>query len=103
MAIGDLIGPDADGNIQIASHLFSAVMFLYLTGRVSRNIVVNRLNLNAEDQIELDAIKIYYDGLTNLEKASFHGLIESLNILRSDNLINTQQYNNFLGLSILNS
>lgn len=65
----------------ISNHTFSAAAYLWGQGILTRAQVVAGLGLTTENQIQLDQLKTYYDGLTTAKKDAFHGRLEALGIL----------------------
>ena len=91
-------GPDPPGGY-IMNHFFSAAVYLWGQGVLTRANVVNGLNLSPDDEVQLDQLKATYDGLTNAKKDAFHGRLEALNTLLEGGYITKAFYKNNLGLT----
>ena len=100
MALVDrLARGDEPVNGFISNHAFSAGVYLWGQGVVTRNQIVNALSLSVDDQLQLDQLKTHYDGLTNAKKDAFHGKLEALGILLEMGYITPTFYKNQLGLT----
>jgi hypothetical protein len=85
--------------IRISAHSFSAALFLWAKGRITKQNVVDHFGFDSQEEDQLDELAAYYQSLSVEDKAGFHGLIESCNILLEVGAINKTQYRNFLGIS----
>jgi hypothetical protein len=83
----------------IANHAFSAGVYLWGQGIVTRAQIVTALGLTVEDQIQFDQMKTHYDGLTATQKGDFHGKLEALGILLEMGYISKAFYKTQLGLT----
>lgn len=97
MALIDRVGTGLSNSI--SSHSFSAAVYLWSRGVLTRNQIVNAFSLSVDDQVQLDQLATFYGTLNNTEKGLFFGRLESLNILREEGYITTQEYKNLLGLT----
>ena len=87
----------ADGFI--ANHAFSAGVYLWGQGIVTRAQIVTALGLTVEDQVQFDQMKTHYEGLTTAKKDAFHGKLEALGILLEMGFITPTFYKSKLGLT----
>lgn len=87
----------ADGWLH--NHAFSAAIYLWAQGVVTRTQLVTGLGLTATDEVQLDQMKSSYDGLTANQKLAFHGKVESLGVLLEEQLITPAFYKTVLGLT----
>jgi len=87
--------PDGD----ISMHIFSAGLTLWGAGEVTRTQLINFFNLDATEQTQLDEIKTKFNGLTNLQKAAFHGTVEAANIAFEEGAINVTKWKSILGIT----
>ena len=83
----------------IANHAFSAGVYLWGQGIVTREQIVTALGLTVEDQVQFDQMKTHYDGLTTAKKGDFHGTLEALGILLEMGYITKAFYKTQLGLT----
>ena len=83
----------------IANHAFSAGVYLWGQGIVTRAQIVTALGLTVEDQVQFDQMKTHYDGLTTAKKDAFHGKLEALGILLEMGFITKAFYKTQLGLT----
>ena len=86
-------------NGHIASHSWSAALYLLGLGEVTRAQVVNTFALSADDQIQLDAIIAFYGTLTTAQKAQWHNRVEASGILLEKEHISRAKYRSLLGFS----
>jgi hypothetical protein len=83
----------------IANHAFSAGVYLWGQGIVTRAQIVAALALTPTDEVQFDQMKTHYDGLSTAKKDAFHGKLESLGILLETGYITKAFYKTQLGLA----
>ncbi len=83
----------------ISNHAFSASLYLWGRGKITRAQLVAAFNLTATEELQLNDIKAHFDSLTANEKLAFHGELESLGILLEGQFITQQQYKNLLNVN----
>lgn len=97
MALIDKLGRDANGNILIASHEWSAALALYALGIANRAKIIAEFNFEASDEPQLDTILGTIDVLSADAKEKYHGKIEALNIFLEKGSITKAQYQALVG------
>lgn len=98
MALVDRLAHDP-GVESIANHEFSAAMYFWAKGEITRQNVVNAFNLSATDEIQLDELADYYTGLSTEDRQEFHSRLEAAGILLEGGHLTKSQYGNLLGLT----
>ncbi len=88
-----------EGYASIANHAFSAAVWFWARGEVTRSNVINAFNLDSEDEVQLDQLSTYYQNLPVEEKRMFHSNLEAAGILLEQELIDKSKYKSLLGLS----
>jgi len=83
----------------LSNHAFSAAVYLWGQGIITRAQVVAGLGLRTDDEPQLDQLKTTYNGLTTAKKDAFHGRLEALGILLEGNYITAAFYKTQLGLT----
>lgn len=99
MALIDKLANDENGNIMLAHHTFSAAGFLWATGKITRQNVIDGLGLEVSDEAQLDQLAAHYQGLSAEEKREFHGLLESVGDFLQLGLITKAQAKTLLGMT----
>lgn len=99
MALIDKIAPDADGDILVSAHEFSAAMVLRGLNEISRQNVIDAFSLEVSDEAQLDELEAYYTGLSSTNKAAFHGRLEACNIALQGGYITKAKYKTMLGMT----
>ena len=89
--------PDPVRN-SFANHAFSAAVWLWARGEITRADVVSSFDMTAEDEVQLDQLQAFYVAQSNLEKRTFHSTLEAAGILAEEGLITKTFY---LGLFTL--
>lgn len=97
MALIDKLGRDANGQIVIAAHEWSAGLALYALGIANRSKIIVEFNLETSDEPQLDIILGTIDGLSADGKEKYHGRIEALNIFLEKGSITKVQYQGLVG------
>jgi len=97
MALIDRIFHD-DPATSISNHAFSAALWFFAQGQVTRSQVVTAFNMDAIDEVQLDELITYYQALSNQDKRKFHSDIEAAGILAESGLITKALYKSFLGM-----
>jgi len=95
--IGKLL-PNESGNIAIAAHDFSSVIYLFGDNIITRKQVINIFGLEIADETQLDQLSNYYDTMHEGEKLAFHCKIEAMTIALQRGFITESQYKTGLGL-----
>jgi len=90
---------NAGGVVIIPMHIFSAGLTLWGAGEITRAQLITFFNFDATEQTQIDEIKTKYDGLNNINKAGFHGTVESANIAYEDGAINVTKWKSILGIT----
>ena len=93
--------PDPDWVFEgyISNHAFSAAVYLWGQGIITRAQVVTGLGLSAVDEVQLNQMKAHYDGLNASKKDAFHGKLEALGMLLELGYITKEFYKNKLALT----
>lgn len=100
MPLIDLIfhdDPDEVRNLPL--HAFSAAVWFWATGKLTRQNVIDAFQLMTEDEVQLDMLESHYTGLTPGERRSFHSDVEAAGNLAQLKLITKAQYKALLGLT----
>ena len=98
MALVDRLAHDP-GVESIANHDFSAACYFWALGEITRQNVVDAFNLSTEDQVQLDQLQTYYQGLNTADKQEFHSRLEAAGMLLEGEHITKAFYKNLLGLT----
>lgn len=85
---------------RIAAHTFSALMRLWSSGDITRQDVIDGLNLNSTDEVQLDKLASYYGTLSDLDKAAFHSRVESSIVLLQEKIIDKAKAISLLGMDL---
>lgn len=99
MSLVDKIASDAEGNIRLAAHFFSAGVFFFALGEITRQQLIDGLGLEASDEPQLDQLATYYAGLSVGDKREFFGRVESSCILLQSDFITKIKFKAMLGMS----
>lgn len=97
MALIDRFGPSPDD--RFSTHAFSAMIYLWKRGEITRNKVVNEFGLNGAEQNQLDDIGIHYDYLNSEAQATYRGLVEGALIAYEAGHITKAKVRNILGMN----
>lgn len=89
--------PDPDRNI--SNHAFSAAVWLWARGEITRANVVATFEMTAADEVQLDELQATYAALSVDERRTFYSTLEAAGILAEGGLITKGQYKTFLGLT----
>ena len=95
----DISEPPEPPGGYLSNHAFSAAVYLWGQGIITRAQVVTGLALRTDDEPQLDQLKTTYNALTNAKKDAFHGRLEALGILLEGNYITAAFYKIQLGLT----
>lgn len=98
MALTDRLGPN-QGVEHIAVHTWSAAMGAFAMGELTRTQIVEYFAISVEDQVQLDQLIAFYQGLTTAEKAKFHGRLEIAGNLFEVGAIGLAKYKSILGMT----
>ena len=90
---------DSDSTRNIANHAFSAAVWFWATGRITRQDVIDTFNMTTDDEIQLDQLATYYAGLSDADKRAFHSDVEAAGVLAEVAFITKAQYKTLLGLT----
>lgn len=93
MALLDRLSTD------ISVHRFCSAMELFSSGDFTKAQVVNGLGLTPDDEIQLDKLITFYNGLTTQKKQVFKNKLESVLILFESGDLTQNQVINLLGLN----
>jgi len=95
----DRLGPDYEPQAErIAIHNFSAAMFLWAAGKVTRADVISAFTIIPAHEAQLDALKTHYLSLTANEKSAYHGLVESAGVWLEAGFLTIAQFKTIIGL-----
>lgn len=98
MALIDRLAHDI-GTETIANHAFSAAMWFWSRGDVTRAQVIAAFALDATDEVQLDQLSTHYQALTVDRKQEFHSDMEAAGVLLESGLITKAKYKSLLGLT----
>jgi hypothetical protein len=98
MALIDRLAHDA-GVVSIHNHRFSAAVWFWSKGDVTRQNVIDAFGLDSTDQVQLDLLRDHYLSLSAEEKLSYHSDLEAAGILLESGLITKIKYASLLGLT----
>lgn len=98
MALIDRLAHD-EGMAEIASHSFSAALWFWTKGDITRTNVVDAFALDVTDRVQLDQLQTHYVGLSATGKATFHSDIEAAGILLETRNITKAKYKSLMGLT----
>ena len=100
MALIDRIFHDDEDDLRhIANHAFSAALWFWAKGDITRQNVVDTFNMTAGDETQLDQLATHYSGLSAGDKRAFHSDVEAAGILAEGGLITKAKYKSLLGLT----
>ncbi len=100
MALIDrLFHDDPDTSRHIANHRWSAALWFFARGELTRANVVNAFGLTVDDQVQLDELIAHYQGLTATEQAKFHNDVEAAGVLAENGDLTKAKYRQFLGMT----
>jgi len=91
---------DPDPDRHIANHAFSAAIWLWARGEITRAQVVTGLNMTAADEVQLDELQVFYEAQLANEKSAFHSTVEAAGILAENGLITKAFYRGLFTLSV---
>lgn len=90
---------DPDPGRYISNHAFSAAVWFWAEGELTRAQVVAAFNMTAADEVQLDELQTFYTSRTADEKLHFHSDLEAAGILAEQGLITKTKYKSLLGLT----
>ena len=90
---------DPDGSRHVANHAFSAAVWFWAKGDITRAQVIAAFNMTAGDEVQLDELADHYQALSPQDKRAFHSDLEAAGILAEEELITKTQYKALLGLT----
>lgn len=92
----DRFGSGEEGGI--SSHEFSAAVFFWTVGEVTRAEVIAAFEVTLTQETQLDALQTYYGTLSATDKLMFRDRLESALILLEGGKINQTKFKSLLGL-----
>jgi hypothetical protein len=98
MALIDRLAHD-DGVESIPNHQFSAAVYFWAKGDITRQNVIDGFNLSATDETQLDQLSTFYTGLSAEDKQEFHSRMEAAGSLLETGRITKAFYRGLLGLT----
>ncbi len=81
------------------NHAFSAALWYFAKGSITRADVVAAFDMTTDDEIQLDQISTHYAGLSAADKRAFHSDVEAAGILAEGEYITKAKYKTLLGLT----
>jgi hypothetical protein len=100
MALIDKLARDGDPNDPwISYRAFSAGMYFWALGEITRQDVIDAFSLEATDETQLDELASYYTGLSADEKAQFFDRLFNACVLLREGHITRNKFKSLLGLS----
>ncbi len=81
------------------NHAFSAAVWFWATGKITRAQVVAAFSFDASDDAQLDELQAFYLSLSANERRSFHSDLEAAGILAENELLTKAQYKSLFGLT----
>ena len=90
---------DPDPDRHLANHAFSAAVWFWAKGDVTRQNVIDSFNMTVEDEVQLDQLEAHYISLSVDDRRTFHADLESAGILAEGGLITKALYETLLGLA----
>lgn len=90
---------DPDSTRNIANHAFSAAIWFWATGKITRAQVIAAFSMTTDDEVQLDMLEAHYISLSVDERRSFHSDVEAAGVLAESGLITKPQYGALLGLT----
>ncbi len=90
---------DPDPSRNMNNHAFSAGVWFWAKGDLTRAHIVSAFELTTDDETQLDLLQAHYVSLTPGEKQSFHSDMEAAGILAESGLITKEIYQSLLGLT----
>ena len=97
MALVDKVFHD-DPATAVSNHAFSAALYMWSLGEITRQNVIDAFNLTVTDEIQLDQLAVYYTGLSAADKQEYHSRVEAAGILAEGAYITKAKYQSLLGL-----
>ncbi len=95
-----LMHPNIDETLEpISSHDFSAALTAWATGEKTRQEVIDFYTLDATEQTQLDEAAVQYNALSNIDKAAYHGIVESAFINYENGFIDATLMKSILGIT----
>ena len=89
---------DPDSTRNITNHAFSAALWFWAKGDITRSQVIAAFNMTTDDEVQLDQLQAHYESLSTQNKKSFHSDVEAAGILAESGLITKAVYRSLLGL-----
>jgi len=99
MALMDKLSQGLEDVEHIPVHLFTAAVYLWSIGTLTRAQVITGLGLEVSDETQLDQLASHYSGLNNPDKREFFGKLEALGVLMEEQKITPTQFKNLLGIT----
>ena len=90
---------DPDSSRWLANHAFSAAIWFWAKGSLTRQNVIDAFSMTAADEVQLDQLQAHYVSLSANDKLAFHSDLEAAGILAEQGLISKAQYAALLGLT----
>jgi hypothetical protein len=90
---------DPDSTRSISNHAFSASVWFWAKGDITRAQVVSAFEMTTDDEIQLDELEAHYISLSVDDRRSFHSDLEGAGVLAEQGFITKVQYKSLLGLT----
>lgn len=98
MALVDKIAHDS-GVDSMHNHQFSAALYFWAKGDITRQNVIDAFSLSATDETQLDQLSTFYTGLSTDDKQEFRERLEAAGMLLGSGLITKTKYKSLLGIT----
>jgi hypothetical protein len=99
MALIDRIDHSTDRDDHISNHAFSAAIYFWAKGDITRAQVIAAFTIAAEEETQLDQLAAYYGTLSVPDKQEFHSRVEAAGILLEGGHITQAKYKSLLGMT----
>jgi hypothetical protein len=90
---------DVDSNRNVSNHAFSAAVWFWAKGDLTRAQVIAAFEMTAADEVQLDELETHYQSLTADQKLHFHSDLEGAGVLAEQGFITKTKYKALLGLT----
>ncbi len=99
MALIDRLDHRLQRGVRISNHFFSAAVYFWAKGEITRDQLIVGLSLTPEDEVQLDQLSTFYGGLSASDKREFHSKVEAAGVLLEGGLISQAKYKTLLGMT----
>jgi hypothetical protein len=99
MALIDRLDHSTDRDDHIANHSFSAAIYFWAKGEITRAQVISAFSITAGEETQLDQLSTYYGTLSVADKQEFHSRVEAAGILLEGGHITQAKYKSLLGMT----